>query len=113
MLLVLFGLLALMISILVGAATNFFAGLAVFVLLVGSCILQGMRRIPADPLTKAIKTLFGALQDKVLGPGWHFFLFYPFAEGYVKVNGAKVNQLIPLEMLTPDGISNKIPVSVE
>jgi regulator of protease activity HflC (stomatin/prohibitin superfamily) len=113
-LLFLFSLLALTISIVVGFVTNPFAGAAVFVLIVGSCIKQGMRRIPADPLTKGVKTFMGAPQKKIIGPGWHFFFFFPLIDGYIKVNAEKVNQAVSLEeILTPDGVSNRIPVSIE
>lgn len=101
------------VSVLGGAFAGFSAGIAVFLLMVGSCILQGMRQLPADPLTIGIRTYLGTPRNKTVGSGWSFFFGYPYLDGYIEVNAAKVSQDIQLEMLTPDEASNKIPVSIE
>ncbi len=104
----------LVVALCVTISTNPLAIPTALVLAAGACLLQGMRYVPADPLTKAIKTLFGTPQNKVLGPGWHFFLFHPFVEGYIKVNAKKVPQTVEIEILMPAGSGkNKTPVSIK
>ncbi len=54
------------------------------VLTVGAVILQGLRKVKAsDPPQVGIKTFLGKITGNIAKPGWHFFLFYPYLQGFI------------------------------
>lgn len=66
-------------------------------------VMQGLRKIPAEPPTKAVVTRLGERTGAVKKEGWRFFLFYPFVNGYVPINVTKVNlNFLPHGVRTPD-----------
>ncbi|OGZ02894.1 MAG: hypothetical protein A2430_02325 [Candidatus Liptonbacteria bacterium RIFOXYC1_FULL_36_8] len=83
--------------------------------LTGCFILQGLRKIPADPPCIAVRVILGKRQkeSQILKEGWHFFPFYPFWHSYIKVNITKKNKEFILESVrTPDSAELKIPVAI-
>lgn len=92
---------------------NLFLATAVWVSLFGSFIVQGLRRIPAQPPHKGILTIWGERQEVVKDEGWHFFPIYPFWHGVVTINVTKVNQDLREQLIrTPDRAELGIPVSL-
>ncbi len=86
---------------------------AALLFLIGSIILQGLRRIPSDPPHVGLVTVFGKRTQKVVREGWKFFLGYPWFMGYIKIKIAKNNlDLNPENLRTPDKAELKIPVSI-
>jgi len=76
-----------------------FLGLLIFVF--GAIVLQGLRKIPADPPHCAVVTRFGKRTNIVKREGWRFFPIYPWFYGYVLVNMTKKNQdLVPNDVRT-------------
>jgi len=59
-------------------------GIGIGIFIAGTILLQGLRRIPADPPTLGIKTRFGKRTGGKAMEGWNFFLFYPFVTGYIR-----------------------------
>ena len=81
--------------------------------LVGTFFLQGLRKIPADPPHKGLRTILGKRTDKVVEEGWNFFPFFPWWHGYVITDVTKKNMdLEPQKVRTPDEAELAIPVSV-
>lgn len=57
-------------------------GVIIFIL--GAIFLQGCRKIQAsDPPQVGIRTFLGKITGRVVGEGWHFFLFYPWLQGFI------------------------------
>lgn len=76
-------------------------------------ILQGIRRIPAEPPQVALVTLFGKRIGRVKKEGWRFFFAYPYIFGYIPIGITKVNQdFAPEEVRTPDNADIKVPVHI-
>ncbi len=74
-------------------------------------ILQGLRRIPANPPQVALVTFFGERIQRVKKEGWRFFFCYPYIFGYIPVGITKVNQdFTPQEVRTPDKADIKVSV---
>ncbi|OGZ33956.1 MAG: hypothetical protein A2Y98_00580 [Candidatus Portnoybacteria bacterium RBG_19FT_COMBO_36_7] len=87
--------------------------LAIVVFLLGGAILQGLRKIPAEPPHIAVVTRFGKRTGKVEKEGWRFFPGYPYFYGFILVDVTKKNQDMPNEVVrTPDLAEIKIPVSI-
>jgi len=88
--------------------------IALVVFFIGALILQGLRRIPADPPHKAVVTWFGKRTGEVKDEGWKFFFLYPFVTGAVLVDMTKKNQdLSPENVRTSDDMAEiNIKVSV-
>lgn len=81
--------------------------------LVGAFILQGLRRIPADPPHKAVLTIFGKRTGTVKDEGWRFFPLYPFWYGAILVDVAQKNlDLKPQVVRTPELGEIEIWVSI-
>jgi len=79
----------------------------------GAFVLQGLRKIPANPPHKAIVTRFGKRTAEVKDEGWNFFPFYPYWHGYILVNVIKVNHDLPPQLVrTPDMAELEIPISL-
>ncbi|MEK9180019.1 MAG: SPFH domain-containing protein [Patescibacteria group bacterium] len=88
-----------------------FLSFAVFV--VGAMILQGLRRISADPPEVALCTRLGKPIPKVKESGWRLFLFYPWLYGFILLPAGRHNFDVTLEKaVTPDNVPSKIPVSM-
>ena len=103
------------IGLVVGWLTyNPFWGLATWVLLGGGFILQGLRKILAQPPHKAIRTILGKRQDnKVVNEGFGIFPLYPWWHGFIPINVTKVNQDLPEQLVrTPDRAESSVPISL-
>lgn len=80
---------------------------------VGAFVLQGLRKIPADPPHKAVVTIFGKRVQQVKDEGWRFFPVCPWWYGFILVNVTKVNQDLPMQTVrTPDRAELNIPISL-
>lgn len=76
-------------------------------------ILQGLRRIPANPPHKAQVTLFGKRIPEFRDEGWQFFPFFPYVFGFVLVKVERITFTIIAEKVrTPDRANTKIPVTI-
>lgn len=85
-------------------------GLVVFI--TGAFVLQGLRKIPANPPQYAAVTRFGNRTGKMKKEGWRFFPIYPWWYGYILVDMTKKNQnLVPSEVRTVSDMA-EIAVSV-
>ncbi|MEK7635826.1 MAG: SPFH domain-containing protein [Patescibacteria group bacterium] len=84
----------------------------IFIFLTGAFFLQGLRRIPADPPSRAVVTRFGRRTGYVKNEGWRFFPIYPWWGGYILVDMTKKNQdLTPREVRTAQDMA-EIEVTV-
>lgn len=70
--------------------------------LAGALFLQALRKIPADPPHKGVRTIWGKRkEDSIEDEGWGLFPLFPWWHGYVLVNMEKKNQdLTPEEVRT-------------
>lgn len=94
-------------------ATNPFWGAGASILLMGAFILQGARKIPAQPPNKGILTFLGKRKEVVIDEGWHFFPFFPWLYGVILIDVSKKERDIPAESVrTPDLAELKIPISI-
>ena len=91
--------------------------LAAFVLLFGSFVLQGLRKIPANPPHKGVKTWLGKkviLRDgtcEVCDEGWGFYPFFPYLYGFIPIKVARITfEVVSAKTRTPDGAESKVPV---
>jgi regulator of protease activity HflC (stomatin/prohibitin superfamily) len=76
-------------------------------------VLQGLRRIPADPPEVALVTFLGKRTRKVKREGWRFFFAYPYIFGYIPIGITNIPQdFTPSEVRTPDNAELKVPVSI-
>jgi regulator of protease activity HflC (stomatin/prohibitin superfamily) len=76
-------------------------------------ILQGIRKIPADPPQVALVTFLGKRIKRVKREGWRFFFGYPYIFSYIPISIQKVNQdFVPQETRTPDNAEIKVPISI-
>lgn len=76
-------------------------------------IIQGLRRIPADPPQVALVTFLGKRIGMVKKEGWRFFFGYPYIFGYIPIGITKINQdFVPEEVRTPDNAEIKVPISI-
>jgi NACalpha-BTF3-like transcription factor len=76
-------------------------------------VLEGLRKISANPPCKAVVTRFGKRTDKIKDEGWRFFPFYPFWYGYILVDMTKKNKDFETEEVrTPDLAQLAIPISI-
>lgn len=84
------------------------------ILLVGSVVLYGLRKIPAEPPTKAAVTRLGERTGKVKNEGWRFFFGYPYIYNYIKVDITKKNfDLTPQDVRTAgDMVEVSVNISV-
>ena len=85
-----------------------FCGLIVFV--IGAIFLQGYRNIPAsDPPSVGLRTFLGKITGRVVQSGWHFFLFYPWIQGFILESvETRDMSLSPQKVRTPDQAECKI-----
>lgn len=80
--------------------------IALVVFFIGALILQGLRRVPADPPHKAVVTRFGKRTGEVKDEGWRWFFLYPLVMGAILVDMTKKNQdLIPREVRTAEDMA--------
>ena len=80
---------------------------------IGALILQGLRRVPADPPHKAVLTRFGKRTGEVKDEGWRFFLGFPFVTGAILVDMTRKNRdLSPEDVRTPDMAEIKVGISI-
>ena len=78
----------------------------IFLGLAGALILQGLRKIPANPPHKAVCTLIGERTGRVKNEGWRFFFIYPLLNGYIPINVTKINQdLKPEDVRTAEDMA--------
>src|SRR3989344_14558 len=109
---------AFLIATLIGGVvwilTNFvWAGVATWVWLFGAFLLQGLRKISADPPNKAVLTIWGERKHIVKNEGWRFFPLYPWLHGFIQVKVTKVDQDLPEEVVrTPDLAGLSVSVSI-
>lgn len=83
------------------------------VAVVTAFILEGLRKIPANPPCKAVVMKFGKRTDEVKDEGWRFFPLYPFWYGYILVDMTKKNKDFEAEEVrTPDLAQLAIPISI-
>ena len=82
--------------------------------LVGAFFLQALRKIPADPPHKGVRTIWGKRIDGMfVDEGWGFFPLFPWWHGYVITDITKKNiDLEPQKVRTPDEAELAIPVSI-
>lgn len=93
--------------------SNLWFGFGFFLSIFGAFLLQGLRKIPADPPHKGVLTVFGKRCYVVKNEGWHFFPLYPWWHGVILVNVTKVNQDLSEQLVrTPDLAELKVPVSL-
>jgi len=81
---------------------------------IGGIFLQGLRKISEDPPYKGQRTRWGKrLEGEFVDEGWHFFLLYPFFDGFVPVKMERVTfKVVSEKTRTPDRADSKVPVSV-
>ena len=89
-------------------------GVSTFLALIGTYILQGLKKIPADPPHRGALTFFGRRLDTVLEEGWRFLPLFPWVYGVVLVNVVRKNlDLAPEDVRTPADLAEfSVPVSV-
>lgn len=76
-------------------------------------VLEGLRKIPANPPCRAVVTKFGKRTNKTKDEGWRFFPLYPFWYGYILVDMTKKNKDFEAEEVrTPDLAQLEIPISI-
>ncbi len=112
--------------------TNFWFGLSIFFVLFGGFILQGLRRVPADPPHMAQVTIFGERFTKtvtVRNPhtgedeekevsvykeeGWRFFPLCPIWYGLILIKVERLPFDVVSELTkTPDNADSRVPVLV-
>lgn len=73
--------------------------LAIAVGVIGAFILQGLRKIPAEPPHIAVVTFLGKRTRKIKREGWRFFPLYPFLYGAILVDMTKKNQDLPPQVV--------------
>lgn len=97
----------------VAVVTHPLVGLSVLMAGIGSYILQGLKRIPADPPHRGVLTFFGQRQNIILEEGWRFLPLFPWVYGVILVNVVRKNlDLAPESVRTPDLAELSVPVSV-
>lgn len=68
--------------------------------------LQGLRKIPANPPHKGIRTIWGERTNEVVDEGWNFFPIYPYWHGCILVDMTKKNHdLLPDEVRTSEDMA--------
>ncbi len=89
-----------------------FYSIAVVILIFGSIILQGLRKIPSDPPYKGQKTLFGEkIPGEYFNEGWGFYPFYPYFIGFIPIEVKRISIEIKTEKTkTPDRAEFQIPI---
>lgn len=108
--LIITGMLGLAVAII---SHNPFFGFSVWTGLFGGFILQGLRKIPAQPPHKGILTVWGERQPVIKAEGWRFFPIYPWWYGAVLINVTKINQDLPEQIVrTPDLAELAVPISI-
>ncbi|MEK7634674.1 MAG: SPFH domain-containing protein [Patescibacteria group bacterium] len=83
-------------------------GIIVGIIFFGICafFLQGLRRVPADPPHKGVRTIWGERTTEKIDEGWNFFPIYPYWHGVVLVDMTKKNQdLLPNEIRTAEDMA--------
>ena len=100
---------------------------AIVVLIVGAILLQGLRRIPANPPHKGQKTWKGKrverekveknwrgkVKNNWYDEGWGFYPFFPYFSGFILVKVERVTQEVTLENTrTPDRAVSRVPISL-
>lgn len=81
--------------------TTVLAMLTIFA--IGAFILQGLRRIPAQPPHVAVVTIFGKRTAQIKSEGWRFFPLHPFWYGAVLVDITQKNLDLPPQLVrTPE-----------
>lgn len=92
---------------------NLWFGISTLLLLTGLYVLQGLKKIPADPPHRGALTFLGRRQNIVLEEGWRFLPFFPWVYGVILVNVVRKNlDLAPEDVRTPDLAELSVPVSV-
>lgn len=90
--------------------------LGTFLILAGvflALVLWGFRKLPTDPVTYGVVTLFGKRTNHYVKEGWHWFFFYPFVEGFVPVDMTAKNQdFSPEDIRTPDMAEIEVITSI-
>lgn len=79
---------------------------------IGAFMLQGLRRIPANPPHKGQMTLFGRrISGKFFNEGWRLFPFFPYLIGFILVKVERITfEIVSEKTRTPDRAESKIPV---
>jgi regulator of protease activity HflC (stomatin/prohibitin superfamily) len=85
--------------------------LASITIIWGKFILQGLKKVPSDPPTIAVITIFGKRINLIKEEGWRFFPLYPFYYGAILVNMTRKNIEINIKSVqTPDGVNSHIQI---
>lgn len=104
-----------LIWIVISALTNIPIqfGLSFIVATFGSFILQGLRKIPAEPPHIAVVTIFGERTRQIKKEGWRFFPLAGFWYDCIVINMTKKNQDLPPQVVrTRDLAELEITVSL-
>lgn len=82
--------------------------------IIGGILLQGLRKIPADPPHKGQKTKLGKrVPGEIYNEGWNFVLGYPYLFGFILVNVERITfEFVSEKTRTPDRAESRIPVLV-
>ncbi len=76
-------------------------------------VLWGLRKLPTDPVTYGVVTLFGKRTSWCVKEGWHWFFLYPFVHGFVPVDMTAKNQdFSPEDLRTPDMAEIEVLTSI-
>jgi len=87
--------------------------LAIIIALIGVFILQGYKKIPANPPHVGQLTKFGKrIPGKYFEEGWHFLPLYPYWYGLILVNMEKKTAKITVKSRTPDRAESEITISI-
>ncbi|PJC65297.1 MAG: hypothetical protein CO020_01480 [Candidatus Colwellbacteria bacterium CG_4_9_14_0_2_um_filter_50_12] len=97
-----------------GDSTFYVLGFCLLVIGVSfAVILQGLRRIPAEPPQVALVTFLGGRIRRVKREGWRFFFAHPYVFGYIPIGITSIPQdFTPSEVRTPDNAELKVPISI-
>lgn len=77
-----------------------FIGIILFILfMVNGFILDGLRKIPADPPHIAVVTIFGERTRRIKREGWRFFPLSTFWYDYILIDMSKKNQDFPPQIV--------------
>lgn len=91
--------------------TYYFVAIVVF--LVGAFVLQGLRRITANPPHVALVTFLGKRIEKVKQEGWRFFPIHPYLYSFIEIPVQKVDHDLKSQLVkTPDLADVEIPISL-
>jgi hypothetical protein len=88
--------------------------IAFVIFVLGAFVLQGIRKIPANPPHKGQATWLGKrIPGKWYDEGWGWFPLFPYLYGFELVNVQRVPfEVVSANTRTPDRAESKIPVAL-